>query len=164
MRIRGTHTLEAPRDVVFAAICDPDTLLEVIPGCREIEQTGDAEYRGKIALRLPGVAGTYRTVVRLVEAEAPSQGELEGELEGALGTLKGRATFRLVESGTGTTVDFEGEAAVGGPMSRLDGRFVEGLAGALITQGLRNLDARLRIRQPAGTAADGRLPGVEIPA
>ena len=49
-------------------------------------------------------------------------------------------------------------------MSRLDGRFVEGLAGALITQGLRNLDARLRIRQPAGTAADGRLPGVEIPA
>jgi carbon monoxide dehydrogenase subunit G len=143
MRIRGSHTLGAARSLVFAAICDPDTLLGVIPGCREIEQTGDVEYRGKMVLRVPGVVGTYRTVVRLVEAEAPSRGELEGELEGALGTLKGRATFRLTESGAGTTVDYEGEAAVGGPMSRLDGRFVEGLAG---------------------TASDDRLPDLEIPA
>ena len=164
MRIRGSHTLGAARSLVFAAICDPDTLLGVIPGCREIEQTGDVEYRGKIVLRVPGVVGTYRTVVRLVEAEAPSRGELEGELEGALGTLKGRATFRLTESGAGTTVDYEGEAAVGGPMSRLDGRFVEGLAGALITQGLRNLDARLRGAQAAGTVSDDRLPDLEIPA
>ena len=49
-------------------------------------------------------------------------------------------------------------------MSRLDGRFVEGLAGALITQGLRNLDARLRGAQAAGTASDDRLPDLEIPA
>jgi carbon monoxide dehydrogenase subunit G len=149
---------------VFAAIRDPDMLLGVIPGCREIEQVGDAEYRGKIALRVPGVAGTYRTVVRLVDAEAPSRGELEGELEGALGTLRGHATFRLVECGTGTTVDFEGEAAVSGPMSRLDGRFVEGLAGALITQGLRNLDGRLRGTEPAATASGGPPASVEISA
>jgi carbon monoxide dehydrogenase subunit G len=164
MNVRGSHTLDAPRAVVFAAICDPDALLGVIPGCREIRQTGDAEYRGQISLRLPGVVGTYRTVVRLVDADAPCYGQLEGELEGTLGTIKGRATFRLAESGATTTIDYEGQAVIGGPLAWLDARFAEGLAGSLITQGLRNLNSRLRGDPSAGAVSDGRQPPREIPA
>ena len=154
MKVRGTHNLNAPRALVFAAICDPDVLLGVIPGCREIEQTGDTEYRGLISLRLPGIVGTYRTVVRLVDAEAPNFGKLEGEVEGSLGTIKGHATFRLTESGSGTRIDYDGQAAIGGPLARLDNRFIEGLAGSLINQGLRNLDSRLQAESPAGVAID----------
>jgi carbon monoxide dehydrogenase subunit G len=154
MNVRGSHTLNAPRASVFAAICDPDVLLGVIPGCREIEQTGDAEYHGLISLRLPGIVGTYRTIVRLVDAEAPSVGKLEGEVEGSLGTIKGLATFRLAESGSGTRIDYEGHATIGGPLARLDGRFIEGLASSLINQGLRNLDTRLQGDHPARAAVD----------
>ena len=154
MKVHGTHTLNAPRAAVFAAICDPDVLLGVIPGCREIEQTGDTEYRGLISLRLPGIVGTYRTVVRLVDSEAPSFGKLEGEVEGSLGTIKGHATFRLAESGSGTRIEYEGHAVIGGPLARLDNRFIEGLAGSLINQGLRNLDTRLRAESPAPVAID----------
>ena len=143
MKIRGTHTLGARRDAVFVAICDPDALLAVIPGCRDIEQVGDAEYRGRISLRLPGVVGTYRTVVRLVDSDPPARGDLEGELEGSLGSIRGRATFRLTDAGEGTRIDYEGEAVIGGPLARFDSRFVEGLAGSLIDQGLRNMDSRL---------------------
>ncbi len=143
MKIGGSRVLHAPRAAVFDAICDPATLLAVIPGCREIERVGD-EYRGRIALRLPGIAGTYRTVVRLVETEPPVRGVLAGTVSGALGSISGDATFRLVETDGGTTVDYEGAAVVDGPLARLDGRFVEGLAGSLVGQGLGNLDARLR--------------------
>ncbi len=164
MNVRGRHTLDAPRAVVFAAIRDPDALLGVIPGCREIAQTGDDEYRGQISVRLPGVVGTYRTVVRLVDADPPCSTQLEGELEGTLGTIRGRATFRLAESGDRTTIDYEGHAVIGGPLARLDTRFVEGLAEALITQGLRNLDSRLRGDPLAGISNDSRKPTREIPA
>ncbi len=164
MKIHGSVTLDAPRADVFAAICDPDALLGVIPGCREIEQVGDGEYRGQISLRLPGVVGTYRTVVRLVEADPPSWGRLEGELDGTLGTVRGHATFRLAESSGATTIDYEGQAVIGGPLSRLDARFAEGLAGSLIKQGLRNLDARLRADRSAGCTDSGRGPAREIPA
>ncbi len=143
MNIRGSRTLDAPRAAVFAAICDPTTLLAVIPGCREIEQVGANEYRGRIALRLPGIVGSYRTVVRLVDADEPSYGQLEGEVSGAPGSIKGRASFRLTESGRGTTIDYDGSAVISGPLARLDGRFVEGLAGALIDQGLGTLNSRL---------------------
>ncbi|HET9520909.1 MAG TPA: carbon monoxide dehydrogenase subunit G [Candidatus Limnocylindrales bacterium] len=152
MNIRGSRTLDAPRDVVFAAILDPNTLLGVIPGCREIEKTSDDEYRGEIALRLPGVVGAYRTTVRLAEAEAPAWGRLEGEVIGALGSITGHATFRLAEAAGRTTVEYEGEAAIGGPLARLDSRFIEGLAGSLVNQGLGNLNARLQADPPAAVA------------
>jgi carbon monoxide dehydrogenase subunit G len=164
VNVSGHYALDAPRAVVFAAICDPDVLLEAIPGCREIEQTGDAEYRGQISVRLPGVVGTYRTVVRLVDADPPCSTRLEGELEGSLGTIRGRATFRLAESGDRTTIDYEGDAVIGGPLAWLDSRFVEGLAGSLITQGLRNLNARLRGDPSVGSSNACRQPAREIPA
>jgi carbon monoxide dehydrogenase subunit G len=144
MNIHGSRTLDARPDEVFAAIMDPNVLLRVIPGCREIEQATPTEYRGRIALRLPGVVGTYRTVVRVVEAEAPSYGVLEGEVTGTLGSLEGQATFRLAEAEGRTTVDYDGDATIGGPLARLDSRFVASLAGSLIDQGLDALDSRLR--------------------
>jgi carbon monoxide dehydrogenase subunit G len=155
MNVRGSRIVDAPREDVFAAICDPDTLLAVIPGCREIEQVGDAEYRGEISLRLPGFAGTYRTVVRLVDADPPRRGVLHGEVTGALGSITGQASFNLTADGGRTLVDYEGTAIIGGPLARLDSRFVEGLAGSLINQGLGNLGARLAREPSAAATGDG---------
>jgi carbon monoxide dehydrogenase subunit G len=156
VNIRGSRTLDAPRAAVFAAVLDPGTLLAVIPGCREIERTGEGEYRGRIALRLPGMVGTYRTIVRVVDAQAPDHGRLEGEVEGVLGTITGQASFRLSDAAVGphaaTRVDYEGQAAIGGPLARLDSRFVEGLAGSLIDQGLDDLNARLQAASGQGAA------------
>ena len=164
MNIRGSRTLDAPRPEVFAAICDPDTLLGVIPGCRDIKKVSDTEYHGQISLRLPGVVGTYRTVVRLVDADAPCYGRLEGEVVGTLGTIKGHASFRLAEAGGRTTVQYDGQAVIGGPLARLDSRFVEGLAGSLINQGLGNLNARLRNDPPSEVKTDSRPAAKETPA
>ncbi len=164
MNIRGSETLDAPREVVFAAICDPDTLLGVIPGCSEIEQISDTEYRGQIALRLPGIVDIYSTVVRLVNADAPSYGELEGEVVGRGGSITGRATFRLAETDGKTTVAYEGRAVIGGPLARLDGRFVEGLAGSLVHQGLGNLNSRLMSRPPEAVSNESRSTTRQSPA
>ena len=160
MDIRGHRTLDAPRDAVFAAICDPTTLLAVIPGCREIEQVSDTEYRGRIALRLPGIVGTYATVVRLVDTDPPGFGRLEGEVTGSLGAIRGEATFRLTEADVGTSVEYAGRASIDGPLARLDSRFIEGLAGSLINQGLGNLEARLA-RDRATLPNVGRTHGTQ---
>jgi carbon monoxide dehydrogenase subunit G len=156
VKIRGSRTLGAPRAAVFDAICDPTTLLGIIPGCREIERINETEYRGRLSLRLPGMVGSYETTVRLVETDPPSLGRLDGEVVGALGSITGSAQFRLTESGRGTTVDYEGTAVIGGPLARLDSRFVEGLARSLIDQGMRNLDARLEGEPAVAVGADGQ--------
>ena len=162
MNVRGSRTLAAPPDAVFEAICDPRTLLGVIPGCQAIERVDEVEYRCRISLRLPGLAGTYRTVVRLVDADPPTSGRLDGEVVGALGSITGSASFRLVATDGGTTVEYDGRATIGGPLARLDSRFVEGLARSLVNQGLGNLDHRLQGDSPARPPADDALPRKEV--
>ena len=152
MIVRGSATLAAPPDAVFAAICDPGSLLEVIPGCQEIHQVSDDEYRGRIAIRLPAIVGTYDTVVRLVEAHPPVSGVLEGRLDGRVGGIAGRATFRLHAQGNGTVVEYDGSGAVSGPLARLDSRFLEGFARSLVNEGLARLGRRLQA-VPVGAAA-----------
>ena len=129
---------------MFAAICDPGTLLEVIPGCEEIHQVSADEYRGRIAIRLPGIVGTYETLVRLVQADPPAHAALEGRVEGRVGTIAGRAAFRLADDGGKTMVEYEGTGVVSGPLARLDSRFIEGLARSLIDEGLARLGRRLQ--------------------
>ena len=144
MKVTGRASLNAPREAVFAAICDPGALLEVIPGCQEIHRVSADEYHGRIALRLPAIVGTYDTVVILVDADPPASGALEGRVAGRAGTIAGRAVFRLTEDGSRTVVDYEGSGVVSGPLARLDSRFVEGIARSLIDQGLGRLGRRLK--------------------
>lgn len=144
MNITGRASLDAPREAVFAAICDPGALLEVIPGCQEIHRVSADEYHGRISMRLPAIVGTYETVVILVDADAPASGALEGRVTGRAGSIAGRAVFRLTEEGGRTVVDYEGSGVVSGPMARLDSRFVEGIARSLIDQGLGRLGRRLK--------------------
>ena len=151
MKVSGRATVDAPREAVFAAICDPGALLEVIPGCQEIHQVSAGEYHGRVALRLPAIVGTYETVVRLVRSDPPACGELEGRVEGRVGTIAGRAVFRLAEDDGKTVVEYEGTGVVSGPLARLDSRFIEGVARSLIDEGLVRLGRRLQ-QVPVETA------------
>ena len=152
MQVSGSATLAAPPEAVFAAICDPGALLEVIPGCQEIHQVSADEYRGRIAIRLPAVVGTYDTVVRLVSSEPPAWGQLEGRLEGRVGTISGRATFHLRGQDGATVVEYDGAGVVGGPLARLDSRFLEGFARSLVNEGLTRLGRRLQAVEVEGAA------------
>lgn len=145
MNVTGGHQFAAPADVVFAAICDPRVLLAVIPGCEAVEQTAPNEYRGLIRLRVPGMVGRYTTEVHLVDSQPPLSAGLEGSLEGSLGSISGRAEFRLTPTPSGTDIQYKGHAVIDGPLSRLDSRFAERLAESLIGQGLEALDAQLRV-------------------
>lgn len=145
MNVRGQHRLSAPPAPVFAAICDPRVLLAVIPGCESVVESGPDEYRAQISLRLPGMVGRYSTTVRLVDVDPPQSAGLEGRLEGALGSISGRADFRLQPTPSGTDIQYKGHAVIDGPLARLDSRFAERLAESLIAQGLEALDAHLRV-------------------
>ena len=159
MKVGGRVTLDAPPDAVFAAICDPAALLEVIPGCQDLRRVSADEYRGRIALRLPAIVGSYETAVRLVAADPATGGELEGRIDGAAGSIAGHATFRLAPADGGTLVEYEGAGVVSGPLARLDSRFLEGVAGSLIDEGLARLGRRLRATPAGGggqPVGDGR--------
>lgn len=144
MHVSGKYTFNAARPRVWSAIYNVKALLEIIPGCQQMEQVSDTEYRGQIQMRLPAVVGTYHTYMKRVEFEAPRYSRFEGEVDGTLGTIKGWAAFWLTGEGEQTVMEYEGQGLITGSLAMLNSRFVEGLAKSLIEQGLTRLNQQLQ--------------------
>ncbi len=139
MKIAGRYNLNVPREHLWKLIFDPAVLLELIPGCEQIEQAGNDIYRGRIILRLPAVGGSFDTNLQILESEPASFCRFAGEASGASGSIKGQGAFRLRDEGESTVVEYEFEAQVGRPLASLNSRFMEGVMQLLIRQGMERL-------------------------
>jgi len=149
MKITGSYTLDGPRQDIWPLIHDPSSLVSLIPGCEQLNQISPTEYRGQVQLRLPAVAGAYTTYVKLIEDEAPRYCCFEGKVEGPAGSVSGTASLKLEPVDTQTSLEYEGQAMIIGPLARLDSRFAEGIVQTLITQGLAKLNAQIQMEQCA---------------
>jgi carbon monoxide dehydrogenase subunit G len=141
MRISGQATLDAPRESIWPLIFDPRSLLELLPGCEDVAQVASDEYRARLALRVPAVAGVYEARVRVLDSDPPASCRFEGEASGPAGRVAGNASFILAADLGGTRIDYTGDAAISGPLACMNPRFAEGIARTFINQGLAKLPA-----------------------
>jgi carbon monoxide dehydrogenase subunit G len=139
MNISGQSTLDATADSIWPLIFDPRSLMQLLPGCEEMEQVGPDEYRGRMTLRVPAVSGTFSTWVKVLHAEPPRFCQVEGEASGPGGSVRGQACFTLYPEGQRTRIEYEADAQIGGPLAGMNARFAEGVAQTLIRQGLGKL-------------------------
>jgi len=82
MRISGNHVLASPRAEVWPFISDPASLARLLPGCERLEETAPGEFRGRIHIPVPAVAGAYDTSVRVEDASEPFVTRFDGEIAG----------------------------------------------------------------------------------
>jgi carbon monoxide dehydrogenase subunit G len=153
VEIAGNYIFKASIDEVWPRIFDPTSLMDLIPGCQQLEQVGPDEYRGQIQVGIAAVSGTYNTYVRVVERDAPHRCRFEGEVSGATGTIKGEATFTLKEvEDRSNVIEYQAKGMITGALAKLSPRFVEGVAQTLIKLGLANLNKNLQTQRVAPTA------------
>src|ERR1700674_1448112 len=104
MDMTGTQHIEAPRDVVWAALNDVEVLKQSIPGCQTIEKLSDTEMTAKVVLRIGPVKATFTGKVTLSDLDPPNGYTISGEGSGGpAGFAKGSAIVRLQEDGPGAT-------------------------------------------------------------
>jgi carbon monoxide dehydrogenase subunit G len=152
MKIAGQSVLNATAEAVWPLIFDPRALMQLLPGCEQVEQVAPDEYRGRMTLRVPAIAGTYETWVKVLEYEAPSFCRIEGEANGPGGSVRGQASFYMQPEAQQTRIAYQGDALIGGPLGGMNPRFAEGVAQTLIRQGLARLPELARERATATPA------------
>lgn len=124
--------IPAPRDVVFAALNDPEILRAAIPGCEELVRHSDTDLEAKVVLKIGPVKARFSGKVTLDPREAPSRFTLSGEGNGGIaGFAKGGAEVELVEQDGGTLLRYVARADVGGKIAQLGNRLIQGTAKKL---------------------------------
>jgi carbon monoxide dehydrogenase subunit G len=133
MDMNGSQRIEAPREVVYAALNDVEILRQCIPGCESIEKLSDNEMNAKVTLKVGPVKASFTGKVTLSDLDPPNGYTISGEGSGgAAGFAKGGAKVKLTPDGDAATVlDYTVNAQIGGKIAQLGGRLIDATAKKL---------------------------------
>ncbi len=127
MEMTGEYRIPAPRERVWQALNDPETLKRAIPGCETIEKVSDSEFTAKVVAKVGPVRATFGGKVNLSDLDPPKAYTISGEGTGGVaGFAKGSAKVKLDEAeGTSTLLRYEVEAHVGGKLAQIGSRLID---------------------------------------
>jgi len=132
MELQDEITIPAPRDVVYAALNDPEVLKDCIPGCEELIRHSETELEAKVVLKIGPVKARFGGTVTLNPENPPQRFSLTGEGSGgAAGFAKGGAEVELEEQGAETVLKYTAKAEIGGKLAQLGSRLVQSTAKKL---------------------------------
>ena len=148
MDMTGEYRIPAPREQVWAALNDPETLKASLPGCQSLEKVSDREFAATVVAKVGPVQAKFNGNVTLSNLNPPESYTISGEGKGgAAGFAKGGADVRLLEEGEVTVLTYTAKADVGGKLAQLGSRLIDGTAKKMADEFFNNFS-----RQVAGPA------------
>lgn len=153
MKVAGEYTFDAPINLVWNALQDPNILASILPGCDKLEQKAENEYVGGLNIKVGPVQGKFAGNIKL-ENVRPLEGyTMVVDGSGPAGFVKATGRLILNAQGEKTHITYEGDAQVGGRIASVGQRLIESSAKAIIKQSLDALNTVLKLQAEALAAA-----------
>ena len=153
MKIAGNYTFEAPRDLVWEALNDPNVLAQIMPGCEKLVQLGENEYEGALNIKVGPVQGVFQGLIKLTDISAPESYKMQVDGKGAPGFVKGVGGVVLEDHGDTTLMHYDGDAQVGGRIASVGQRLIDSSAKSIIKQSLEGLHQYIKAKNAVVGAA-----------
>jgi len=164
MQIQGTHTFQAPKQVVWESLMDPAILATALPGGEALEKTGENEYKASMKVRVGPVQGKFDGAIELTDITLLESYRMKVSGQGSPGFVNGEGNVRLEDAGAETIMHYEGDVQVGGKIAGVGQRLVDSTAKSMIRQGLVALDAQIQARVAASETATTAEPAADVVA
>ncbi len=149
MHLSGEHRFSAPRERVYDFLLDPDTLRSCLPGCEQLDETGEDEYSATMKIGIGMIKGTFTGKVQISERNAPSSYRMRIEGKGPQGQVAGDGVLELIEDDGGTLVKWSGDANVRGTLARIGSRVIQPAASTIVGQFFKCLEQKAAAAQQA---------------
>lgn len=150
MIVSGTKALPASRDVVWSVINEPSEMAKLMPGVESFEVADDRHWTAKVKVPL-GLGGLKMTIdfERLEERELEFAAmRAKGKGVGALMDMT--TSFTLSEAGEGTSMDWEADVKIAGPVGSMGQRVLQPIVNQQVSQVLEALEKRVTEAAAAG--------------
>ena len=134
MKLEGSYDVKAPRQKVWGAFLDPETLRKAIPGCEKLELIGNDEYKATLKIGVAAVKGTFEGKVRLLEKNPPESYRLAAEGSGGPGFVRADTLITLTDADDGTRVSYSADVQIGGLIAGVGQRMLGGVSKMMADQ------------------------------
>jgi len=126
MDMTGERRIPAPRQKVWDALNDTETLRSCIPGCESLERLSDTAMKATAAIKIGPISARFTGNIALSDMDPPNSYRISGEGQGGVaGFAKGGANVRLSDDGPFTVLSYDVKAQVGGKIAQLGARLID---------------------------------------
>ena len=136
MHMTDSRTIAASPEEVWAAILDPEVLMQCVPGCTEMSGSADDGFEATVVQKVGPVKATFKGQVDVSDIVEGESLTLTGQGKGGpAGFAKGAAKVTFVDTDAGgTLLTYDVEAKVGGKLAQLGSRIIDGFTKKLADQ------------------------------
>lgn len=134
MEIQNQVAIDAEPSIVYHVLTTPDYLLKTMPGLKQLTPEGENRFQAVLELGVAAVRGRYTGIMSILDPEPPHRYRLamEGKGPGAFVNLSMDIAIDPTE--TGSMVQFQGTAQVGGTIAGVGQRIMSGVANMVLGQ------------------------------
>ena len=142
--MNGSREVPASVEATWNALNDPEVLKACIAGCESIDKVSDNEYQIAMTARVGPVSAKFSGRIVLADIVAPKSYTIRFEGQGgAAGFASGEARVQLSPAGSGTRIDYNAKAQVGGKLAQIGSRLIDGAAAKVADDFFGRLAERL---------------------
>jgi uncharacterized protein len=143
MKLEGSYDVKAPRQKVWSAFLDPETLRKAIPGCEKLEMIAPDEYKATLKIGVAAVKGTFEGKVRLLDKKPSDSYRLAAEGSGGPGFVRADTLISLADIDGGTRVSYTADVQVGGLIAGVGQRMLGGVSKMMADQFFNRMSEQL---------------------
>jgi len=143
MKVDGTRELDAPVDVVWKVLMDPEHMAQLMPGVESFE-VHDADHWSasiKVPLGMGGLKLKFE--FEQVERRPVEFAKLVAKGKGVGAIVNMQTDFHLAPEGEKTSMRWEADVRIAGPVGSMGQRVFQPIVNQQVTNVLDALDALL---------------------
>lgn len=158
MKIAGQNTIAAPVDKVWEALLDPRVLVATIPGCEQLQTTGENAYAMTVTAGVAAIKGTYQGACTLSDLKPHESLTMGLKGAGAPGTIDATVGVRFEAQGDQTLLSYDADAVVGGMVGGVGQRMLTSVSRRMAAEFFGNVEKVIANGLPAEAAPAAAAP------
>jgi carbon monoxide dehydrogenase subunit G len=139
MEFTGSHDFKADRQKVYDAFFNADVLKEAIPGCKQARWGDPETLEVVVDVNFLVLKGTYLGYFQVTEQQSPSHFKMSVNR----GSIQASASINLAEAGGKTTVSYNAEATLAGPLKVADNIAGKQAAKAMLDSFFKSVEKQI---------------------
>lgn len=152
MKISGQNTIAAPVEKVWEAILDPRVLVATIPGCEQLEATGENAYAMTVSAGVAAIKGTYSGSCVLEDLRVNDGLTMKLKGAGAPGTIDATVLVTFKDDGGQTVLSYDADAVVGGMIGGVGQRMLTSVSRRMAAEFFGNVEKVIANGLPVAAA------------
>lgn len=140
----GQEKVQAAPAVVWAFVQDPQRVAACLPDVQDIQVTGPNQMVATVNVGVGMVRGKFKFNIDVQPDQAANRVNVNVKGGGLGSVIDMVAGANVVDNGDGTTtLDWNGDASMRGPVATVGGRMLDVQAQKLISQTFQNMSANI---------------------